>query len=281
MQFAQMLQKNLGEISMINDTLRGSPPANVSSGAMAATLSANALEFLNASSKNLILGMEKLFNIAIGCYKRFATMDQIVDIAGEGQYSYATDFKDTDLKNIRKIKIRTQSPLMNSIAGRLQLGEAIMPLLQGNDTNATIKYLSLLNGEPVDALYEIQYDELMAAKQESEALIEGREVFPLMTDNHPVFIRELQKLIYNPIVRVNTTLSGEVAKVIQQRVQMELALDPQIKAMTRGQMPPPPPPPPQASQSMGQPPPNQQPAPNGNFGGQPNGLPSAPAQPAI
>jgi hypothetical protein len=281
MQFLNLLQKNMGEISMINDTLRGSPPPNVTSGAMAATLSANALEFLNASSKGLILGMEKLFNIAIGCYKRFATVDQLVDIVGEGQFAFAKEFKAEDIKTIKKINIRTQSPLMNSIAGRLQLGEAIMPLLQGNDTNATIKYLSLLNGEPVDALYEIQYDELMAAKQECESLVDGREVFPLMTDNHPIFIRELQKLIYNPIVRVNSQLSGQVAQVIQARVQMELALDPQIKAMTRGQMPPPPPPPVQASQSMGQPPPNQQPAAGGQFGGQPNGMPSAPAQPAV
>ena len=281
MQFASLLQKNMGEISMINDTLRGSPPPNVSSGAMAATLSANALEFLNQTSKNLVMGMEKVFNIAITCYQKFATIEQLVDVVGEGQFAFAKEFKTEDIKNIKKIKIRTQSPLMNSISGRLQLGEALMPLLQGNDTNATIKYLSLLNGEPVDSLYEIQYDELMAAKQECDALVEGRPVFPLMTDNHPIFIRELQKLIYNPIVRVNSALSGQVAQVIQQRVKMELALDPQIKAMTRGQQPPPPPPPPgpPPSAAGGPPPPNQQPAPGGNFGGQPNGLPSAPAKP--
>lgn len=279
--FSNLLESKMGSLSMINDTLRGNPPPNVSSGAMAATLSANSLEFLNEASKNLTIGFEKLFNIAIESYKKFATVEQLVDVVGENQFAFAKEFKTQDIKNIKKIKIRTQSPLMNSISGRLQLGEALMPLLQGGDSNATIKYLGLLNGEPVDALYEIQYDELMAAKQECDALVENRPVFPLMTDNHPIFIRELQKLIYNPIVRINTALSGQVTQVIQQRMQMELQLDPNIKAMTRGQQPPPMPPPPMPPSQAGGPPPNvNQPNQGGQFGGQPNGMPSAPAQPA-
>lgn len=270
--FAQMLSKNIAEVSMINDTLRGNPPPNVSSGAMAATLSANALEFLNNASKTLLLGMEKAFNIAINCYKKFATVEQIIDIVGEGQIAFVKEFKSQDLQNIKRIKIRTQSPLMNSISGRLQLGEAIMPMLQNNQSSAIVKYLSLLNGAPVDDMFEIEFDENMAAQQEVDALIEGRPVAPMMTDNHPIFIRELMKLIYNPIVRVNTELSSQVMAVIEQRVQMELALDPAIKAMTRGlPMPPPPPPPDQGT-------PGQVIA---NNNGQPEGLPSSPAQPPL
>jgi hypothetical protein len=161
---------------------------------------------------------------------------------------------------------------MNSISGRLQLGEAILPMLQNNQSSAIVKYLSLLNGAPVDDMFEIEFDENMAAQQEVDALIEGRPVAPMMTDNHPIFIRELMKLVYNPIVRVNTELSAQVLAVIEQRVQMELALDPAIKAMTRGlPMPPPPPPPDQGT-------PGQV---TQNNNGQPEGLPSGPAQPPL
>jgi hypothetical protein len=164
---------------------------------------------------------------------------------------------------------------MNSISGRLQLGESLMPLLQGNDNDAAVKYLSLLNGSPIESLYETQYDEGMAAKQECEAMIEGRPVFPLMTDNHPLFIRNLQRLIYNPIVREKTQLSGQVTDLILQRMKMEAQLrstpeGQMIIAMTRGstepQNPPPPqpqgPPPSQAAAQVNQP------------------MTSAPAQPA-
>jgi hypothetical protein len=270
MQFAQILSRNLGEVSMINDTLRGNPPPNVTSGAMAATLSANALEFLNSASKTLLIGIEKIFNIAMTCYKKFATVEQIIDIVGEGQIAFVREFKAEDLQTIKRVKIRTQSPLMNSISGRLQLGEALMPMLQNNQSSAIVKYLSLLNGAPVDSLFEIEFDEGMAAQQEVDALIEGRNVMPLMTDNHPIFIRELMKLIYNPIVRVNTELSAKITAVIEERVKMELSLDPAIKAMTRGLPVPPMPPPNTGPGSLG-----------GSPDAQPEGLPSAPATPAV
>lgn len=271
--FSNLIEAKMGTLSMLNDTLRGNPPPNVTSGAMAATLSANSLEFLNEASKNITLGFEKLFNIAIGAYKKFATIEQLVDIVGEGQFAFAKEFKAEDIKNIKKIKIRTQSPMMNSISGRLQLGEALMPLLQGNDNDAAVKYLSLLNGAPVESLYETQYDEGMAAKQECEAMVEGRPVFPLMTDNHPLFIRNLQRLIYNPIVREKTELAGQVTDLILQRMKMEKELlstpeGQMIIAMTRGSTAPTPPPP------SPPPPPSQAQAPVNN------NVPSAPAQPA-
>jgi hypothetical protein len=115
-----MLSSGLEELSMINATLRGQPPANVTSGAMAATLSANALEFIYSDTKGLTMGLETLMSMSMKNYQRFATVEQVIDVVGEGNASMAQQFQASDIKSIKQIKIRQGNPLLNTIAGRLQ-----------------------------------------------------------------------------------------------------------------------------------------------------------------
>jgi hypothetical protein len=225
----------MSNVSMITETLRGQPPANVTSGAMAATLAANAMEFLNSASKALTIWSEDMVNIAIENYKIFATEDQILDITGEGSVSYVKQFKADDLKSLRQIKIRTQSPLMNTVAGRLQFGDS---LLQSGLIKKPQQYLNLIEGAPVDSLFEDDLSENMAIQAEIDALLEGRPVAPMITDNHPMFINAYRKLLYNPHIRTQSEITQVIVQLMQERITMEQQLDPMLKAMLRGEPPP-------------------------------------------
>lgn len=269
MNFESVLDRKLGDISMMNDTLRGSPPSQVTSGAMAATLSANALEFLNAAQKAVIIAIERTMNHALVATKNYATVDQIVDIVGENNFAYVKQFKADSLKGLRKIKIRTQSPLMNSIAGRIQLGESLMDRGLIKDPMLLIQ---LQEGAAPETLFKSTWTENIAVQAELDALMEGRPVFPLETDNHPLYIAAYKEIMDNPIIRERTELPQVIIPLMKERLQMELSMDPMLKAILRGQPLP-------AEQPAPQLPAGKDAPPMGGAPGTDGPQPAAPAQP--
>lgn len=245
--FIKMLENYMGQLSMINSTLRGDPPPNVTSGAMAATLSANAMEFLTSASKAMTFGFEKILNIAMKNYQRFATVEQVVDITGENMFAYSKTFKQEHIKSITKIKVRQQSAMMSTVAGRTQLADS---LAQNKMLSNAQKYISIIEGAPVETLFDNELAENTAIQQEVDALLEGKNVIPAAWDNHPMFIQEYRKLLYNQEIRTNSKLMGVLTALIEERVNLEQSMPPDIKALLRGQPLPPP-------QSPGAPPPGQ------------------------
>jgi hypothetical protein len=231
--FVQMLSAGMEEMAMINSTLRGQPPANVTSGAMAATLSANALEFIYSDTKGLTIGLEHLMWLSLKNYQKFAKIEQVIDIVGEGNTSIAQEFKASDISSIKKAKIRQGNPLLNTIAGRLQLAESILPLLQQGKNDAVSRYLGIIEGAPVDTLFDSELSENVAVTQEIEALQRGENVIPLLTDNHPMYIRAYQKLLYSPIVRQRGDLVQSLMQLIQERATLEQQCPPELKAILR------------------------------------------------
>lgn len=258
--FCQMLSSGLEELSMINSTLRGQPPANVTSGAMAATLSANALEFIYSDTKGLTMGLETLMSMSMKNYQKFATVEQVIDVVGEGNASMAQQFQASDIKSIKQVKIRQGNPLLNTIAGRLQLGESILPLLQQGKNDAVSRYLGLLEGAPIESLFESDLSENTAVQQEIEALQRGENVAPLITDNHPMFIRAYQRLLYSPTVRQQGALVQSLLSLMLERTSLEAQCPPDLKAILRNQ-PMPMMAPPQAGQNPEAQPPSEAAAP--------------------
>lgn len=236
MQFADRLEHWLEVTSKLSSTMRGSPPPNVTSGEMAATLTANALEFLTSASKAMTIGFERLMNFNMQWYQRFADVKQIVDIVGYGEVSSVKEFTTDDIQSIKRVKLREQSPMMNTISGRMMFADG---LLQKGLADP-VKYLSIIEGAPIEDLFDSELSENMSVQQEIDALMEGRSVAPLLTDNHPLFIRAYRKLLYNQHVRLNSELKDSVLELIFQRVRLEetLQADPMLFQILRGAPPP-------------------------------------------
>lgn len=258
-QLIQLLEKEITDASMINDTLRGNPASNVTSGVMAATLSANALEFVNIGSQRLYEGLEFLMNQSVGLYKIFASVERLVEITGQSNASYIRTFKGEDLSQLKKIRIQETNPLLSTTAGRLSISDGLLQIMQSNRPDLVNKYLMILEGAPASELYESEISEQTAVQMEIDALLEGTPVTPLITDNHPLYIKAYRKLLYNPIVRNESEILPTVLNLIEQRLALEQQLDPQLKAILRNE-PIPQQPPPGLGQNMGTEPPTAQPA---------------------
>jgi hypothetical protein len=92
----------------------------------------------------------------------------------------------------------------------------------------------LLEGAPIETLFQSELSEDVAVLQEIEALQRGEPVAPLITDNHPMYIRAYQKLLYNPSIRQNGPMVQSVLSLMMERAQLEMQCPPDIKAMLRG-----------------------------------------------
>jgi hypothetical protein len=230
--FMNQLYRHMELISNISGALRGQPPPGATSGVAIATLSANAIEFLNPAQKATSLAMERLGDIIIKTFQKFATVPQMLNIVntGDGSGLRTKEFVGGDLKSLKKIHIRETNPMLQTASGRTTVADAL--LQQGLITNIQ-QYFGILEGRPVETLWDTDVSEVMAVQSEIDGILSGEQVIPLITDNHPLFIRAYLKLLYERNFRVNSQLVGQLLQLVQQRTMMEQQLDPFMKAMLR------------------------------------------------
>lgn len=235
-QFSSTLQGLMQDISMLNSTMRGSPPPNVSSGAMAATLIATSMEFLTPASGAINLALERVLTYAIQNYQDFGNEAHLVEIVGDNNLAKIQAFKKEDISKISRIKLRRQSALMQTTSGRMALGESLLK----NGIGDAKKFVNLVEGAPVDSLYSDNYDEEAAVKSEIDAIFEGKPIAPQLSQNHPKYIQAYKSLLDNPHFIVNSNLVGGVIDLMRERLKMESLLqqDSQLFTILRGQPPP-------------------------------------------
>lgn len=240
--FVENLKRYQSDLSFINDNLRGNASANITSGAMAATLSANALEMMSTAQKQIKKMFEWLGNRTLFNYKRFATEQQVINIVGEGNISYAMDFVGSrDLAHVKSIKARLDNPLLSTTSGRLNLVEMLSPMLQSGNMKMAAKVAQIVNGAPIDVIFDGEFSQEQAVDSEVEAFLQGQPILPAITDFAPAYAAKYGKLLNNPRVRANSELLSQVLDIIVARIQNWNQLPPEIKSFLFGTAMPPPP----------------------------------------
>lgn len=267
--FIDSLYTHLQQLSNINSALRGTPPPGVTAGNAIATLTTNALEFLNGFQKSYDLCLEKTIWNAISATKRFAKIERSVKQVGKNNQSYTRSYKGDDLKSLKGVKIIQVNPVMQTLAGRLNIAEN---LIQAQLVKTPQEYIALLEGAPLRQLYEVELSEDDLIQNENESMMDGRQVIALSTDDHAMHIRKHKTLLNDPMVRLMNDKVQMILAHLEEHKTLAQQTDPQLMAMAlTGQMP------------QGGPPPQQGGAPQlaGQMMPEGEGLPEGqPAQPA-
>lgn len=271
-----LLEGHMQQLSLINGALRGDPPAGVTAGNALATLTANALEFVNSVAKSYRQAIKTTMKHAFNAYQNFAKAEQYAKIIGKNNTTYFKKFTGEDLKSVREIDMTEVNPVMQTIAGRLDLAEK---LLQGGFVKTAQDYIKVLDGEPASVMYEDEQSENDLIKSENENLLEGKPVIILATDDHALHIRKHAALLNHPDVRMKNMEVQKILDHIMEHNQQARSVDPMLTAMVRtGEMPQGAPPPPSGPGPKG--PPEMQPG-SGNeeaMGQQPSMQPAEPAK---
>jgi len=236
---ADIVKQNMMEMSGLNAALQGTPPPGVSSGKAIATLTANALEFMNSLSKADQMALEEVAFLAVLCYSKFATIPRLVSMTGRGQM-FAKEFTGANLASIKKVRFITSNPMMNTIGGRIEIADK---MLESGMVKNIQEYFRILEGAPTEVMFSEEVSQEDLIQRENEALLDGRPVIAIKTDDHAGHIKSHSSLLNDPMVRMN---GAEVAKILahmDEHEQLAQTMSPFLAAMiATGKMPAMPPP---------------------------------------
>jgi hypothetical protein len=216
--WVEYLEQKMHQLSGVNDTIRGNPEANLKSGTALAFVASQALTFISPLSRSYNSMMEETWTGIIDILKEFATTPRLVLISGVNNRSLAKQFTGDDISGIDRVLVEAGNPLMNTLAGRVQIAQELM--------NAGVmtkeEYFTVLRTGQIEPLYAYERAELMSIKAGLEDLQNGKEVIALITDNHPLWMREIMTLLSDPEVRRqgNSPVIQNATKLYQEHDSM-------------------------------------------------------------
>jgi hypothetical protein len=211
----EYLESMMSRISGVNDTIRGNPEANLKSGTALAFVASQALVFISPLSRSYNSLLESTWTGIIDILKTFATTPRLLLISGLDHKAEATEFTNKEIAAIDRVIVEAGNPLLDTVAGRLQVAQ---DLIQAGLLNKE-EYLTVLRNGQLDPLYAYEKSELMTIKKENELLQQGKPVRALVTDNHPLHVREHFTLLSDPNVRNDP--NNPVVSVVMEHIQKE------------------------------------------------------------
>ena len=233
--YAEILKEQMMEMMNLNGALRGAPPSGATSGVAIATLSANSIEFSTTLQESLSDCLARTIKHAINCYISFGpNIQRKVMMGGTNNQVMPKDFSGSQLKSISGITIATQNPLMQTIAGRLEIGEKLLQMPK----DLWGKYVSILEGQPLQKMYQDELSEDDLIEAENEELSKGVQVPSLITDDHPKHMQKHAAALSDPKIRMQGKTNQLFLAHIEEHYNLSMQQDPTLTAMIRtGKMP--------------------------------------------
>jgi hypothetical protein len=215
-------------LSGVNAVRRGNIEATGKlSGAAYALLDAKLLDLTVSQQDAYRVWMTDIAMHVVRLYQRYATVERVVQIAGQSNRSEAITFTGEALRPIQRVEIEMGNALQRTTAGRLQLAEMLADRQMLKTPESFIAVVTTGRHEPVT---EGPSKEFNLIKSENEWLANGKLPQVLATDNHQLHIEEHKGVLASPETRENPQI-----------VQSTLA---HIEAHQAASVPPPSPGPP-------------------------------------
>jgi hypothetical protein len=214
----EYLEKLMAKISGVNETIQGNPSPNLKSGTALAFVASQAMVFINPLSRSYTGLLEGTWTGVVDILKVYATTPRLLLISGLNHKADATEFSSKDIADIDRVIVEAGNPLMDTLAGRLQVGQ---DLVQQGLLNKE-EYLTVLRTGQLEPIYAYERAELMTIKRENEQLQKGNAAVTIVTDNHPLHIREHLTVLSDPAVRENA--NSPVVRNTLQHIQEHMDL---------------------------------------------------------
>ena len=279
--FQDKLLNNMQQMSNVNSAIRGDVGSDTA-GVTIATLTTNALEFLNGYSTAVQIATENILYWKVKILAATVKNDRELSVERDDGVSTSETFTGDDLKGVKGIKLVATNPLMQTTAGRSTIAKEMMAAGQ---VKSPQEYISILDGSPLSRLWGNELSQNDLILYEKEQVLRGEQPLCMPTDNHPMHIHEHAAIFNNPATRTDPKITKANSDHIMEHLQMSQTTDPLLMAMAAtGQMPQgglPPPTDPTGGGGGG--PMDQPEVPGGDGGpmdqpGVPGGEPASPAQ---
>lgn len=232
----QMLVRDMEAISGINAVARGmpDPKQNLRSGNALALVQAQALQFISPLQQSYIQLIEDVGTNLILMLQRFATSPRVAEISGVSNSTYIKEFTGGDLNGVNRVVVDAGNALAQTTAGRVEMATQ---LIQMGMIKAPEEYISVINTGKLEILTESQNKQNILIRAENEALLEGRPVIAMLTDDHNLHLREHQAVLADPTLRFDNELVDRTLAHIQEHIN--ILSNPNVAniLITQGQQP--------------------------------------------
>jgi hypothetical protein len=186
-QVAEMIKKTMEELSGINSVTRGNPAENITSGSMAALVQSMAIQFNSAEERTYTFNQEAIGTHLLNIYKRCATEEQIITIAGQDERWTTKRFIGQDLSNVLRVAVKTASAMSKTLPGRKEIADQ---LLQAGMVKDPKEYLAAIETGNLSPLFRGPVDQQAIIKNENERMSRGEKVVVLNWDHHGLHVRD-------------------------------------------------------------------------------------------
>lgn len=227
-------KQEMSDYSGIHPIMQGDAK-NVSSGAMAATLSANALEYMDSLSKSLNMTLEKTMMHAINALKKMGKLPRKVTMTGKSNQVYEKEFVGEDMGKVVGVKILASNPMMQTTAGRLEIAQQIMSV----PPEFLPSWIGIMEGKPLESITKGALNQSDLVYMENEKLLAGMQTPSLITDDHAYHIQKHAELLNDPEMRTESDKLQVIMDHILGHQELMRQQDPELAMVIKtGQMPP-------------------------------------------
>jgi hypothetical protein len=280
----KLVKGDMEEISGINATIRGNPPASVTSGSFAALVAQQAITYAGQFQYSFQQAVAQTGNMIVSILKQYADQPIIAEIGGSNLGYQLQQFSRGDLNQIHRVTVKSGNPAARTPAARRAMADALL----AQNLITKHEYMALIETGELDSVLEPQEAELINVQLENEMFRQGENPPVLAIDSHRLHIRHHKAALGDPASRANPKIVQAALAHIQEHANALKSVDPQLLEAI-GETPmavPQPTPPPALGGPPGSTPP---PAPGGPAGATPapspipapNSPPEMPQQPSM
>jgi len=193
--FNEVMDNELLAMANLNPTLTGNPPANVTSGAFAATLQASSIEFMQPWAKPFYRFAESGMYYCLENYRKLAPEGFLIAIAGPGNTSHVRELKKATMPMVDRVSIQQQSPLASTSAGLSAMADNL--LAKGLIPNVQL-FLEFIETGRIQSMYEGNLSQIESIRAENDRLREAQMVHAWPTHLNPLHVAE-HAAIFNDV----------------------------------------------------------------------------------
>ena len=231
------LIQDMGQLSGMNDVIRGNPSSNIQSGNYAALMVAQGVQASTQLQDSYENHLSESATELINQLMLFAQSERVIKLAGKENRPIVTSFRPDDLEGINKVTVQRINPMARTMGGRIELMR--MAQEQGFQLTMGEWYNFMCTGRlDATSINEAQQEEL-SIQLENEKLQDFQPVSVLFSENHKKHIDRHLALLSKPGAKENPqlvqTIQGHVQEHIDQWMTMTVQ-NPQMLALT-GQQP--------------------------------------------
>jgi hypothetical protein len=222
-EFRNMMKSDMQELSAVNSVVRGNPESNVTSGAFAALLASQALQFNSGLEQSYAETCEDVGGMIIEMLQKFGNTERVGKIVGKDNQYMMKSFTGSDLDSIKRVFVEITNPLSKTTAGKMKMAEDLMQMGQIKRPD---QYKSVMNTGKLEPIYQNEQTSLNNIRRENEMLTQGQKPTALITDDHKCHILEHLVIMDDPSKRSDPRFTGPCLEHTLEHITMGKQCDP-------------------------------------------------------